>query len=173
LKAALMLSSFTIGPFSTSHTAAELVVASTPCKLNCACATASVAANQHRQIFSIAARHHRVDRNALDSSFAESRWQLGDDFIGFARGAGKHARNTLLRWRHDRQPIAPAALAVELVDGIEIVECFECCSPQCLPPSFGACLAHEPSDVVNALLGYRTYFVALAQTKRMRHQCDR
>jgi len=81
--------------------------------------------DQDRQRLRVAAREHGIDRDALDGRRAEARRDPRHHlFAGTARVA-QHALDALDRRRHHRQPVAPAPLAVEAVDCIEIVRRFE------------------------------------------------
>src|SRR6516165_11632557 len=62
------------------------------------------------QIFWLATSHHRVDSDFLDGAGRQIRWYPSNYFFRFAAGAAEHTENPLIRWRHNRQPIAPAAL---------------------------------------------------------------
>ena len=126
LKPPLTPSVFAIGPLTMSHTATGLVVACMPCRLNSGSATASAAAISTGRYSGSQPAITRVDRDALDGRRAEAGRDRARRPRRGARVRAASMRSTRsTRRRHDRQAVAPAPLAVEPVDRVEIVGDFE------------------------------------------------
>ena len=71
-------------------------------------------AQHDRHVLRLAARHHRVDGDLLDRARRQVRRNQSHDLVGLALGAAQHAQDALVRRRHDRQAVAPAALEAGL-----------------------------------------------------------
>ena len=71
----------------------------------------------HGQVLGLAARHHRVDRNLLDSELDQVGRAQAQNLAGIAAGAREHPEHPLLGGDDDRKAVGPAAL----VDRLDLV----------------------------------------------------
>ena len=98
------------GPLHTITGPAGIVVASRPWMLNSLGARRLDGGQHPRQVLGLAAGHHRGDRHLLDGRLHEVGRHDRDDVGRRTSGAGQHPHDPLLGRRHDRQPVAPAAV---------------------------------------------------------------
>ncbi len=86
------------------------------------------------QVFGLAARHQRVDRDRAHRGGLPSPAECADQFAGSRDGAVQHALDARLGGRHDRQAVRPRFLQEELefvdhrqdADACESVELCQC-----------------------------------------------
>ena len=93
----------------------NFVVASTPCIAKMLVEHRLDRRQHDRQVFRLAAGHHRVDRDFFDRRPASAGGTSPTTSCGIAAGAVEHAQHALLGRRHQRQPVRPAAREHRLV----------------------------------------------------------